>query len=142
MSGEKVQLMPFWKCYYHLIWAAKHRQPIITPQRESLIFTTIRRVANELDSQILAMNGTLDHIHIAAAIPPSRAIAQWVKHCKGTSSRLVNEQIPGDERFAWQSGYGVLTFGQKVLPFIVAYIDQQKQHHTTNQLQPYLEQIE
>lgn len=134
--------MPFWKCYYHLVWATRHRQPTITPDRERVIVSTIRAVSSELGSTILAINGTDDHIHIAAAIPPVIAVAQWVRRCKGASSREVNQFITADDRFGWQAGYGVLTFGQKALPYVIAYVDDQKQHHANQQLEPYLEQME
>ena len=134
--------MPFWKCYYHLVWATRYRQPIITPEREQVIFATIRTVSSNLGSEILAINGTDDHIHIATAIPPGIAVAQWVKRCKGASTREVNQIVTADDGFGWQTGYGVLTFGQKALPYVIAYIDGQKQHHASQQLEPYLEQTE
>jgi putative transposase len=134
--------LPFWKCYYHLVWTTKHRQPIITPERERIIFATVRRVADDLKSEVWAINGTSDHIHVAASIPPGVAVAEWVKRCKGASSYMVNKSAPAEDRFGWQAGYSVLTFGQKVLPFVVAYITNQKQHHANSELQPYLERTE
>jgi hypothetical protein len=46
-------------------------------------------------------------------------VAQFVRQCKGASSRTVNEANADDAHFAWQSGYGVLTFGQKTLPYVI-----------------------
>ncbi len=133
--------MPFWKCYYHVIWATKGRQSIITPARERVIFGTIRQVSEDMGCDVWAANGVTDHVHVAVSIPPHTAVAEWVKRCKGASSRYVN-QMSGEERFSWQSGYGVLTFGQNALAMVTAYIDRQKVHHAQDTVQPYLERIE
>jgi hypothetical protein len=39
-----------------------------------------------------------------------------------------------DRDFAWQGGYGVLTFGQQHLKLVQAYIERQKEHYQTNSL--------
>ena len=50
--------------------------------------------------------------------------------------------IANNDHFRWQNGHGVLSFGAKQLAYVVAYIEQQKQHHAEKTIQPYLEQIE
>lgn len=89
--------MPFWRCYYHVIWATKNRAEWIAPQIERVIFDSIRTKAQELETPILALNGVADHIHIAACIPPKLSVGEWVKRMKGTSSREVNVHFPNLE---------------------------------------------
>lgn len=135
--------MPFWRCYYHLIWATKQRAPLITPQVEPVIYGVIRAKAHELESPILAMNSVVDHIHIAACIPPKLAVAEWVKHIKGASTRDINARLPNLELpFSWQPSYGALTFGARNQQFVIDYVNRQKEHHANETLEPYLEQID
>lgn len=135
--------MPFWRCYYHVIWATKNRAVLITSGVEDAIFAAIRRKAEELGSPILAINSAGDHIHLAVSIPPKLSIAEWVKRMKGVSTRDVNACFPDlDTPFGWQQGYGVLTFSATNLPLVVDYIERQKEHHASQSLQPYLEQID
>ncbi len=135
--------MPFWKCYYHVVWAAKNRQAIITAALEIVIFQAIRSKSAELHCPVLAINGVADHVHVAVSIRPALAIADWIGQIKGASSREVNRAFADlEEKFRWQEDYGVLTFGTKNLPFVVAYIENQKEHHRSGALQHYLEQIE
>jgi len=115
---------------------------MITAENESFLFATIHHVAEELESKIFALNGTSDHIHIATAIPPKYAIAQWVKRCKWASSHAINQTFTNEERFHWQAGYGVLSLGYKSLEYVMNYIKNQKLHHTNNTLQLYLERID
>ncbi len=136
-------MMPFWKCYYHVVWATKNRQPVISPAMESVLFGAIRSKSEELRCSILAVNGVADHIHVAVCVRPSLAVGDWVGQIKGASSHSLNIAFDDlDEKFRWQEAYGVATFGAKNMPFVTGYIDRQKEHHQIGELQPYLEQTE
>jgi putative transposase len=134
--------MPFSQCYYHIVWATKHRQPLIQPAYEAPLFAVITSKTMSLNCTMLAINAVSDHIHIAISMPPSLAIAQWVSQAKGTSSHLLNAQFAPNPRFAWQEGYGVMTFGKRHLEHVIAYIEHQKDHHTNNTLNSWLEYSE
>lgn len=135
--------MPFWKCYYHIIWATKFRQPVITAATEPVIYQSIERKSGLLGAHIFAVNSVSDHIHLAVMIPPRLAVAEWVKQLKGISAYSVNQQFPDlPELFKWQEGYGVLTFGPQKLAYVVEYIRNQKAHHADQTIIPALEQIE
>lgn len=135
--------MTFWRCYYHIVWATKHREPLITPQSEQVIFEAVHAKSAELECPILAINGAGDHVHVAVSIIPKLSVAEWVRNVKGVSTHEMNSRFPNAPvRFAWQKGYSVLTFGAKNLAFVVDYIAHQKEHHADNQLEAYLEHIE
>ncbi|PJF38520.1 MAG: IS200/IS605 family transposase, partial [Phototrophicales bacterium] len=100
--------MPFRAVYYHLVWATKYRQPLITPQIESRLIEIIQHKSQELKSEIFAINTVTDHIHVAVSISPSVAVSKWVQQVKGISTHNVNLEFPNNEhRFQWQPSYGV-----------------------------------
>lgn len=134
--------MPFWKCYYHVVWATKNRQPTITPAIESIIFAAIGEKSAALGSPLLAMNAVSDHVHVAVCIPPALSVANWVGGAKGASSRAVNTGFELDDLFRWQEGYGVMTFGKKRLAQVSQYIDSQKERHQVNDLNTHLEHFD
>jgi hypothetical protein len=82
-----------------------------------------------------------DHIHLAISVPPKIAISEFVRLIKGNSSHFVNhslkESVQGS--FAWQSEYGVITFGGRSLKSVVAYVENQAQHHANDDLWPIFE---
>lgn len=128
--------------YYHVIWAVKGRFPALTTEVEAIAFTAIQRKSRELKSTIYALNAAYDHVRVAVTIPPSIAIAEWVRSTKGLSAREINGHFPEiDPHFHWQKGYSVHSLGQKALPFVVKYVQRQKEHHAINTLVPYLEQL-
>jgi len=134
--------MAFWKCYYHIVWATKYRVPMIKMAYKSIIYAELHRIAREKEIQIHAVNAVSDHLHIAVSIPPKMAVTDAISHFKGATSRIISREFDPDEPLSWQKSYGVLTFGQKVLPFVLEYIQNQEQHHSENTTQEYLERID
>lgn len=121
--------MSFWRCFYHIIWATHNRQPAIDSALEAVLFKSIQHKSASTQSSILGINAVTDHIHIAVTMPPSISISDWVKLIKGVSSHEANEFLAAqDSRFRWQRGFGVLTFGERKLPFVLNYIERQKEH--------------
>lgn len=132
--------MPFTVCYYHVIWATKHRHEWLSDDVEQFVLASIRETSATLKCPVFALNGCVNHIHVAVGIGTHLAARDWVGRVKGVASRYVNKQFSAfDGQFRWQKSYGLLTFGAKNLPFVVDYIDKQKEHHTYGTFIPYLE---
>ncbi len=130
--------MPFWRTFYHLVWATKNREPLITPEIEPRLVAYIVRKAAELGVFVYVINGWTDHLHLIVAIPPHVSVSELVKHLKGASSHDLNQQGL-DVHFGWQRGYGVLTLGQRQRPDAEHYVRQQKEHHRADTVIAWLE---
>jgi putative transposase len=132
--------MALWKIYYHFVWATKYRAPLIHASWETDLYKYVIGKADRLSCIVHAVNGTEDHIHVVATVPPSLSVADFVKNIKGSSSHYRNKMaLPGTERLQWQTGYGVFSLGSQQLGRAVAYVENQKQHHAQNQLWQALE---
>lgn len=127
----------------HLTWHVKHNRPALTPELEKVAHDAIRLKALSFRGVVVhAVNGTEDHIHLAVSIPPTVLISEFVGQVKGYSSHAINEAVAGQgERFAWQTGYGVVSFGTGDLQWVVQYIEKQKEHHAKNKTFDRLEQV-
>lgn len=135
--------MNFSRCYFHIIWTTKNRNPLITPEIQELFVKLTKMKCHELECQLFAINTMADHIHIAVSMPPKLAPAHFIKHVKGTSSRNINitfTDLP--TQFGWQNSYGILTFGVKNLDFVVNYFKNQQTHHVNQATYADLEQTE
>lgn len=135
--------MTYWRTYYHLIWATKNRLPLIIEPRDELLKQALHVKARDLGAFIHAIGTMPDHIHIAISIPPAIAVADVIRHCKGSSARLLNKDATSAELgwFGWQNEYGVHTFGARSLPSIIAYLENQAAHHARDDLWPLFEQL-
>jgi len=131
--------MSFWRMYYLLVWATKNREPTITPELEIRLFPYIVKKAAAMGVYVYAIDGWLDHIHLAVAVPPKRSIAEVVKTMKRTSSHYVNQNYLIADHFLWQEGYGVFTLGEKQRAAAVAYVRNQKILHRDNSANAWLE---
>jgi putative transposase len=131
--------MPFWRLYYHLVWATKNREPLIQPKIERRLFAYLVSKAAELGVYVYAVNGWYDHIHMVVSIPPRLSVSELVKKLKGASSHDLNQSGGYEGSFAWQRGYGVLSMGETQRSKIAAYVTGQKQHHEQQTADPWLE---
>ncbi len=70
--------MALWRLYYHLVWTTKNREPLIDHKREAKLYPYILGKADYLNCIIHAINGTENHLHVIASIPPKLSIAEFV----------------------------------------------------------------
>lgn len=123
--------MSYWRLYYHLVWSTKKRLPLIKPEKETELYGYIIGKADYLGCIIHAIDGTENHIHLVASIPPSLSISQFVKKIKGSSSHHWNYIFATDsDKFYWQEGYGAFSLGSRQLETAVNYVKNQKVHHS------------
>ena len=94
--------MTYWRLHYHIIWATFQRQPSITPEREKMFYGVLYQKGKELDLKIHAGGNTEDHVHIVVSIPPKLAVADCVRHLKGTSAFAINHMDGSDGQFQWE----------------------------------------
>ncbi len=133
--------MAYWRLHYHLIWATYQRLPLLTESLERQVYGTILGKAKELGIIVHAIGGVEDHVHVVVSIPPKTSVADCVRHFKGASSHYVNHQPNAEGNFAWQEGYGALTFGDRAMQDVVAYVRNQKEHHRQNNTRTSFERM-
>jgi REP element-mobilizing transposase RayT len=134
--------MPYWKLYYHFVWGTKNRLPLIDSSFEEDLYKAIVAKVKDMEGYLHAISGINDHVHIAVSIPPKLALSKFIGDVKGNSSHFVNHVIKPDFEFYWQSEYGVLSFGEKNLSTVVAYIHNQKEHHAKGTLISAMEKMD
>ncbi|NWG34600.1 MAG: IS200/IS605 family transposase [Chloroflexi bacterium] len=134
--------MPYWKLYYHFVWATRNRLPLIDSILEPELYRAIAAKAQDMGGFVHAMGGMEDHVHLAVSIPPKLALAKFIGDVKGSSSHFVNHVIKPDFGFYWQDEYGVLSFGERNLVSVVRYVHNQKRHHTEGTLIAAMERMD
>ena len=143
--------MPLWRLFYHLVWATHDRQPLISPAHEQILYPYIKGKVDFLECQLHAIlqgrgyanGGIEDHIHLIVSIPPKLSISDFAKRIKGSSARYLNQELADNNyKFAWQHEYAVFSLGEQRLEWAIAYVGNQKQHHTTGDIIKILERTE
>ncbi len=105
--------VPITQLYLHCVWATWDRLPLITPLIEQPIYASILSKCQELKCHILALNGTVDHVHLFVRFPTTITMADMVKEVKGASSHLVTHQLAVGEFLKEAGGIRCLHSKQK-----------------------------
>jgi putative transposase len=127
----------------HLTWHTKLSRPLLKSDIEAMAYACLREKAAKLgDIFVHEIGGTENHIHLAVTIEPTVKISEMIGELKGYSSHEVNRRSGfGRTVLQWQVGYGVVSFGTKDLPWVVKYIQNQKEHHASGKVYERLERI-
>ena len=126
----------------HITWHTKDNAPVLVDVVEDRVHRYLKHRALQTTGVIVhEINGRPDHIHLAVTIPPTVEISDWIGKLKGASAHYINHEICNRKVLAWQTGYGVVSFGAKDLPWVVAYIRNQKSHHAAYTVHERLERI-
>jgi len=131
--------MPRTRLFYHLVWATKHRQPMITERNRAAIHACLLAKAAEYDGVVHAVNSVADHVHLVVTLPPAVSLAEFVGKAKGASSHLASRLSSELTPFSWQGDYGVTTVSEQYVEAVVRYVERQAQHHANQALVPDLE---
>lgn len=134
--------MPRWSLYYHFVWTTKYRAPTLDEAWETSFFPIMIHKFEGFGGTVFAIGGVQDHIHVVASVPPKETLSYVVGQAKGASSHFINSKLQPPFQFAWQSEYAVVSFSERQLKWVAAYVRSQKHHHSFASLHPALEAIE
>jgi len=125
---------PYTQLYYHLVWATWDREPLISPVWEEELYASLICKSQELKSDVIAVGGVEDHLHLLLESVPSISVSELVGQIKGASSHFVNHAISPLNGFRWQGYYGAFSVSRSHLPKVMSYIAGQKAHHAGGDL--------
>jgi putative transposase len=119
----------------HIIFSTKDRFPCLDPVTRSHLHAYLATVARNAKCTGYRVGGTGDHVHLAVRLSRTTTIAGLVEELKTSSSKWLKMQRPELGRFSWQRGYGAFSVGPDDLEALVAYVDNQEDHHKVRTFQ-------
>ncbi len=114
---------------YHIIFAAKDRQPVITETYQPRLYEYIGGIVRNKGGIALAVNGAADHVHLLAKLRQDEAVSDLLRDLKAHSSGWMHKIFPEQREFAWQNGYGAFTVSASQAAKVKRYIELQQAHH-------------
>src|SRR5690554_1147586 len=133
--------MSYTRLRYHIVTATKYREPLLTPDVESVAYKVLRMEAETLGAKISHIGGIEDHIHIIAAIPPTLAVSTFVGRIKTEATKALKRNFAHLDAFAWQPGFGAFTLNPNDMDGIIHYVLNQKNHHRKDDLWAQFERL-
>jgi len=115
--------------YLQTVFAVKYRKAVIENEWKNQLFGVIGNLINETNCKTLIVNGVEDHVHCFLGLKPVVSVSDLMKTVKAKSSKYINDHSLTPERFEWQEGYGVFSYGQSQVDPVYRYIQNQLAHH-------------
>ena len=113
----------------HIVFHVKSKG---TPIVEGDLDHVHRYIAGIVKAQggvLIEIGGMPDHVHLLASLPKTVALADFVKTIKASSSKWIKELNPYYGGFSWQDGYGAFSVSASIVPRVIQYIRNQREHH-------------
>jgi len=117
------------KILLHVVFSTKYRADLIPDECKTELHGYLASSCRAMGSHAYRVGGTRNHIHIACRLPRTLAVSELLEGIKSPSSRWMKTRSPRCSSFEWQRGYGAFSLGQSQLDTLIAYIDNQEQHH-------------
>jgi len=115
--------------FYHFVFSTKNRQKWINKEIESRLWSYIGGIARKHKCTALQVGGVEDHIHALILSPTIYSPSQIAKFIKGESSKWIHEEFQNMSAFGWQDGYSVFSVSKSIVPQVIKYIENQREHH-------------
>jgi len=119
----------FSQIYIQIIFAVKGRDSLIQFSWEEELYKYITGIVRNKDQKMITINGMPNHIHFLIGMKPSCCLSDLVREIKKSSNEFVNEKKFSKYKFQWQEGYGAFSYSHSALDNVIAYINNQKEHH-------------
>ncbi len=115
--------------YLQTVFAVKYRNAVIDKAWKGTLFGVIGNLINETKCKTIIVNGVEDHVHCFLGLKPVVSVSDLMQSVKAKSSKYINDHKLTMERFEWQDGYGVFSYGQSAVDHVYKYIQNQEAHH-------------
>lgn len=116
--------------YIMAVWGVKYRYGLISIAWRRQLYDVIGHTLTQFDGvKPVRIGGTADHIHVLFSTVGHVAEVAVVRKMKSDSSRWINANRLVAGHFSWQRGYAAMSYAYSALPRVIAYIDNQEEHH-------------
>ena len=122
--------MSFTQLTYHIVLRTYRSHPSVNEANERNLYAYILGICTSLNAKLMRIGGMPDHIHMLVSIPPSMAVAEFVRRIKFSTGTWLKENKGNFPMFdGWGEGYAAFTYSMNDIPLVKKYIMNQKEHH-------------
>ncbi|MBO4488890.1 MAG: IS200/IS605 family transposase [Bacteroidales bacterium] len=128
-NTNKSDTNTYTQIHIQAVFAVRYREALIEPSWRERLYQYLTAIVQEQGHQILAVGGTVNHIHILFGMRPTQSLSSLMLRVKRETSEWINQKGFCQGEFAWQSGYGAFSYSKSQVPKVVSYIQNQERHH-------------
>jgi putative transposase len=133
--GEVKMPQSLAQVYLHLVFSTKNRAAFLKDKDiQQRLHAYLAGICKKLESPSLKVGGVEDHVHILCRFGRKQSIADLVRELKRESSKWMTREH-GLRDFEWQAGYGAFSVSPSHVDGLIAYIENQEEHHRRESFQ-------
>ena len=117
------------KVYVHITFSTKLRQNLITDNIQESLFNYIGGICKGMECNPIRVGGHKNHIHILCLLSKKVTQIKLLEEVKKQSSKWIKKQDDNFINFYWQDGYDIFSVNPSEIDVVIAYINNQKEHH-------------
>lgn len=119
----------FSQIYIQVVFAVKGRESLIQASWEEELYKYITGIISNKGPKLISINGMPDHIHLLVGMKPNCCLSDLVREIKKSTNAFIAEKKYVHYKFQWQEGFGAFSYSHSALDNVIAYIQNQKEHH-------------
>lgn len=123
------------KNYIHIIFSTKFRVPLIFESIENELYSYLGGICRHLECYPVKIGGCTDHVHISCMLSKKITLMKLLEELKAHSSKWIKTKDDSLKSFYWQNGYGAFSVNPYEIDKVIAYIENQKEHHRRKNFQ-------
>jgi putative transposase len=128
--------------YVHLVFSTKDRAPFLKDRAFRLqTHAYLKGICDNQGSHAIKVGGVEDHVHILCRLSKQGEVSSLIREIKRDSSKWIKDKRPTLADFHWQAGYGAFSLSPSHVEALVAYIENQEEHHKTESFQDELRRL-
>ena len=111
------------------MFSTKYRQHLIYEELQSELYSYIGGICKKLECTAIKIGGYTDHVHILCFLSKKIPLMKLLEEVKAHSSKWIKTKDVRLKKFYWQNGYGAFSVNPAEVDRVIAYIENQKEHH-------------
>src|SRR5437762_13955487 len=119
------------RIYCHVVWATRHRAPLIDAGLARFLCTFLRGVATQESARILEIGMVRTHLHLLVRIRPTTDVSRLLQRLKGGSAAIAGKErrAAAGVPLKWDKGYSSHSWGMRGLAAVRAYLRAERLHY-------------
>ncbi len=131
----------FIKCYLHLILTTRNSAPLIDETWRNELYRLFENRLRLKGHELLAINGSDNHVHILVSTSSEFSIAEIIKDLKMQSLQFAFSLTSRQKRLRWQRGFAAMSYSHSQVNAVVKFINAQQTYHATKSYKEEMEDL-
>ena len=126
---------------YHIVFSTLNQEETLVKNGQRVLFKYIWEHLKNKNCELLRINGTPNHLHLAVNISPLIPVDALIKDIKQSSTDFIGESHLFADFAGWQDGYAAFTHSYKEKKGIIDYIKNQEEYHQKTTFEEEMSQL-